>query len=1267
MTNREETNRAQQTLIPLNIVDHASQRLFVVSLFVAVQCWKIYDILLVKADQFAIASDAAGLVAPQFTSLNNFTFVLKYALIDGACLLMLPVLNIPLLTFLPGFTFLLTIAFNTGNFLLTSQSAIPLLSGVFVPFWNAIYKEKELTIAGDSVPVQAAIDMNDHFRGRYTIQYLPESSVTLNPFDFGPVCLEPPSSSSDLFPKSFRLPMEFNTTTQLESLQLQHIRPDNSMALLNYTRNDIRRLLKRDKSYLSDFPNYKASDQRIFYLDVDIKEPGLYRIKSVLDVDGMTIPVQKSSFTIGHCPQAEFAYPGSEAAYTHHQCLGKPQKDHSWTLPMISTLGVAPLNIELAIIHNGETISKFNSTITSETTKGMLWLQSRKVTRNLLEQEILLAPERLHFASLGKLEFQLTAVSDAVGITRRFNTMSKHKDVHHEVQLKDLPELSLRVENPEKKLLFNSYKTLHVDTRKTVEFPLQVTVLFEGEESEIRNYTFANREDLKKGITVLEPGIYTLLSGTDKFCPCKISEAFTTLTIVRPLSPTATISHTPILDKCVGSIGFDFDIAFTGDGPFEIRYEIFKNSSGVLRPVLNHRGLREYKQSTLTDGLKFAYKPTREGTYTVRFKSLRDANYDSIPIVGNNEFSTYLHKRSSFSFFKDSQQSHKLIKLCKDVSTEVPVYFDGNFPFKFSYTISEQKSGKVVRSNEVNSLYEDTYIIEVPKFDKGGHYVLTLGETTDKLGCSAESQKKEQIHFQARGDIPLIQFKSPQVHSIVEGDSVRVPLSVDSAIGVTGADRIEYLWSHINDPSKTRKLSSSGVSGLSLKEEGVYKLLSFVNGGCPGEVKLKDSTIRVEYLSRPQLQLSSHTERLNALRLSPVCQNEPQEIKIDLKGQRPFVLEYDIRCPSGKVKSSFMKVDDHGLSITLPSNRAGVYKHTFTAIYDAHYTKEKSSRLINTNTNAFVEYNVMPLPNLEVKKPYLQICESKVTEDSVSLSLNLEGEAPFEVHGTVIDVVSNRAEPFTISGLTDSHVKLGQLQVKSSWKNLFKVGEHIIKFETIVDSNKCTRTAITGDNKVMLSVTEVPTIVKQDPHKEYLCVGDHVFYDVSGIAPFNVFYNFNGQSQKAETGHRFSRLASRPGTLEIVALQDLSANLCLVNLTSDAFKFEELKLVVHDLPSVEISQGDNIIKNMHIGDQSELVFRLTGTAPFTITYVRTVEEDAKGMKSKAKPRRKVVETKTIRDIWDYEYSEIVSLEGTYEAIEVSDAYCRASRDVLEVL
>ncbi|OBA24152.1 hypothetical protein METBIDRAFT_37256 [Metschnikowia bicuspidata var. bicuspidata NRRL YB-4993] len=1264
------------TLIPAHVVDHASQRLFALLVFAAIQCWKVYDILLVKAD----APAAAALL----TALNNFTFVLKYALVDGVFLWLLPVLRIPLLDFLPLATLVLTAAINLANFALASDSALPLLSSTLVPLWNLFHRHKELSILGDAVPAAAPVDMNAHFRGSYTIQYVPESSALLNPFGFGNMCLEAPDLDSHTFPRALRLPLELNTTSEVGAILLQRLTPENTVEYLNYSRSDIRKLARKDHSAYAHLPGYVANDARVFYLDAEIRHPGRYRIHRVLDVDGMVIRAYKSDFSVGYCPSAKLVYPGPAAAYAGYKCFSKSAADLPWSVPMVAASGMLPLTVHFATYQNGQKITTFHKTLDElrpETPSAAARLQSHQLTRNAIEQELLRAPHIFNDAALGSLEFQLLAVADAHGNQRLYNDRSKDQDVHFAISLKQAPALALRDKHPARKLVWNSRKTLHIETTGTASFPLTVSLVHADGNSPPRtktlDFTFASQDELARGLQISEPGSYVLQSASDKYCPCDADS--TPVRIVRPPLPSVKITDVPIFDKCVGTIGYEFDLKFLGSAPFEVLYEVFKNSSGIIKPVLSDRGSKQHRLKSLKSDYSFQFKPKTEGNYILKFKSIKDLHYSHDPVLVSEEentFSTYIKKRSQVMFFKDPLTKSKTIRLCKGQLTQVPVYFDGHFPFSFSHDIVDLQTGNILKTVKHQKQYDNSMLLEVPSFLNGGEFGVRLHDVTDSLGCSAEFPHPQEITIKARKDVPLVEIADSSSSFAAEGDAIRIPLRVQSSLGLSPDDEIVYLWSSLSDQRLSKNSTLHGRSGLVVREEGVYKLESFTNAGCLGQVMNSGKTFTLRHYAKPNLTIIPEPEQLlgegsGIFSFRPLCQDDTQSVKIRLEGRKPFTVNYEIQSPGGRLKASLVEIDNNEVLIPLPSLNEGTYNIIFSGVSDAIYTKEKLMRLSHKQTRSAVTYDVKAHPVLRVKQPFFQLCETMVNDEfDLQIPVALEGEAPFKIQGTILNRNEGQAKPFIVEGIRESTISIADLNLPQSYKG-FSVGEHEIKFEAISDASHCESLKLTELNKVVISITKVPSITKQK-QKEYYCVGDRVSYEMSGVSPFVVYYKFNDQNRKADLKSQFTRLATKAGDLAIVAIQDSSASQCFVNYTKLEEQFEELKIKVHDLPSVEISHGDSIIKNLHEGDKSEITFKFIGTPPFLVTYVRTLASEDEQHKRKKGSRahkgpRKVVETKTISDIWDYEYSEVVSLQGTYDAIEVHDAFCGASRDVREIL
>lgn len=1281
---RPRERRESPSLVPAHIVDHASQRLFVVSLFVLVQCWKVYDVILIRTE----------LVAPSasLTLLNNFTFVLKYAAIDGLFLWLLPVLAIPKLTFTPFITLVLTLGLNAVTFVLASNATAPLFANIVLPFWKVLFNKKELTLVGDAISSQNVVDMNSHFKGRYTIQYLPDSLAHFNPFQYVNECL---SGHEPL-----QLPIEFNTTTDLGYLLIQHTSPSQEVKYINYTRFDLAKLAKRDYSHLKRQQAYVSHDQRVFYIEIPLSAPGRYKIAKVTDNKGISIRSFKSELLIASCPAAKFVYPAATSSYSTFQCIGRNNRPDASELhlPLAQVSGVTPLTLEFAVRLDGKKIANFNSTIQTglqnkNNKDSITWYQSESISRNVLEQEIFRNPAILSKAHPGKLEFQLLSVTDHSGNSKRYNPLSKDKDVWYEVELKQKPVLELLDRDVGLPLLVNATKTLHIDTSRDLidsEFPISIDFGFDHASNDLLSFnfskTFKSHGELNKGIEAHQPGKYFILNGASSSCPCEVDSSKKVSLELVPV-PKAEIIGEPILDKCVGMVGYKFDFDITGKPPFHIQYQVFKNvTNGVLRPVLNERGLSMRTLRTFDQKHKFEYRPPGEGSYLIVFKSLKDVNYHVHPVPLDEKkhtYLTYFKQRSSVSFFEKAGSLEKTITLCHNQSTTIPVYFKGNHPFSFLYEIVNTKTGDKFIEKKVENLLNDVFTIQSPTFVDGGDFKVVLRDVKDSLGCGADINSRETVLIKPRGDIPEILFESDESVKrvrIVEGDSISIPLKIKSSIGRTSSDQVEYEFRSLHDPNDTKKRVVQNSRSFTVKEEGIYTLSSFSNGGCIGKVLQKDRQYVVTYHPKPKLLLMAdpailHKQDLdddkNAIHLNPVCQDGALDVKLELEGAKPFVVAYDVKLPSGKLESRVMNVKDNEVKLHLPTAESGQYEHRFKAVYDRLYTQAKQHGS-GTDNMPKIKYGVKSLPNIQFSgnNDFVQLCVTSLEQKHKpvpDIPVVFEGDYPFTVSAS-LKYKDGKTEKFILKDIKEPYLNIADaIDQKGNKLQLLQrlvVGEHLLSVEEISNGHGCVRKSLHKHNTYVIAITDVPNISKLLKKLHY-CVGDHIGYNLSGIAPFNVYYDFNGKVQKAELGHKFHRLASKPGELSIIALLDSSVNQCLVNFTHESEKFNNLKLNVYDLPSVEISQGDDIIRDIHEGDLTEITFSFTGVPPFNLTYVRTVDaadSKQKHKKKNQKGKHTVIERKTVENIWEHEYTVAVGLEGTYEAIEVHDAYCVAKRE-----
>ncbi|CUM63422.1 uncharacterized protein PRCAT00000997001 [Priceomyces carsonii] len=1242
-----------EPLIPSALMDQATQRILLVTLFILLQSFKIRDSLFLKL--YYSENGALG------TSTGNFMFVLKYAVLDGLFLWLLPILNIEYITFSPFKTLILTLFLNATTILLVSDisnTIISASSSLILPLLKFFVNRKELTIGGDSVSPSNFVDMNSHFKGRYTIHYLPDSSVKFNPFHFDKLCIDTHDGNF------LKMPIQFNTTTELGSLKIEHIKPNNESSYISYSHRGLSKLLKEDHSHLKKYPDF-VSEDRIFYIEVPISEPGSYRIANVKDTNGANIRSYKSEFTWTYCPSANFEYAANFNPSANYKCLN--DQDKNFNAPQVIIRGVQPISVKLDMVLNGERINTLNYTIdeTNIAFKDLNRLNYSTSIRDIITEASSKFLETFSKTRATKLEFQLNEVTDYFGNSKRYNPSSRDKDVWYWVDLKPSPKILLEDPKPDNLLLINGSKLLSVSIDESIsqdDFPLIVDFSYINSKSDLLSFnftkTFKDINELRSGLEVEKPGEYYILASQNKFCACKtLSER---VLIRNALLPDLNIHAKPLIDKCLGMTGYDFQFTVQGKAPFEIQYHVYQNqSNGILKPVHNEKGLTNRVLKSFSKDFEFKYSPPGEGNYIVVFDGIKDSNYKKKMIPLNKTLYTYLthfNQRSSASF-RDHSRSRRIEKACLGDSVEIPLSLSGNFPFHFEIIIQNLKTGQNIMKKRQVSTNSSTYMISTPALVKGGDYEIKLLNLKDGLSCNVAYDSDESVIVKVRNDVPQLNFASSSKElKLIRGESLTIPLQLESSSSNNARNHLIYSFEDLN--SKASERTSQNLEFLQVREAGVYKLLSFTNDGCNGRIGTLD-TVAISYYPKPNMTvitkdtLKQHFEE-KFLHLEPRCQNCVNKLDLRLTGVKPFIVDYEIRFPNGRKESRSMTSHDENISINLQTSQSGSYEHRFMGVYDKLYTKEKTQNVPDISLPT-IRYDVNPTPSSSFDDPKrLHICEANLDTD-MKIPVNFKGEYPFALNVSLSNTNGALINHFNVHDIQEPALEL------SNFIRGMKPGDYKLTMTQIRDSNGCQNNDIALKNTALVSITKVPNIVKSYPKSHY-CVGDHISYNVTGISPFTIYYEFEGKVQKARLEHRFQRLASKPGELSIVGVLDSSDSNCLVNVSRASTAFEDLKLHIYDLPSVELNEGDIISRDLHQGDQTEIHFSFSGTPPFRLTYTRTSELRSKPKNSKSGRKDDyTVETKTIEGIWEYKYTITASLEGTYEAVEVLDAFCVATR------
>ncbi|OWB64818.1 hypothetical protein B5S30_g139 [[Candida] boidinii] len=1357
-----------QPLISDSMIDLSSQKIFVISILVIIQAWKLYDLLLLKnADLREIInnsdaavkaasslsnsgvasnsgiSSASSLAAsnnPSFIS-NETYFVLKYFLLDSICIWVLSILRLPNLTYKP-ITNILLIFLS----LLISLISCTSLASIFIPFtsilsniWKTVVPEKELNLTNDYIDSSQIIDQSHYFKGKKTIRFLPDSSIKLNPYHEN-YCLQ------NSYSHKIKVPVKFNSTGELDYLQVQYRNFDNEISLFNYTKKDLNHFFKNGD--YSNYYNFESTyDERVSFLELSFNKPGHYKILTALDSKARNIRSFKNDLIIPMCPHAHFDY-SNNGNNNNNKNIDKCIDDSLSNLS-ITIFGVPPLTLVYEEEINGELSNLPNSIIVPNDNfkspllsrdyytgefdeklpklfnnfdlKDISWANSRSINVDFDNRKI---------EKIGKYIYTINKIIDGFGNEVYYTPDPSDVSTFFMLNSHPKPVISLVDSNSKLPILIGKKKRLDLRLNQVqcveCESPYEVNFRFVSEDGS-KNETFSKKFYANSNnnnqffIDIEEPGIYSVESALSKYCPIKIGAS--TVNVLAAKLPSVHITADPVIDKCVGTTEYKFNFEFIGTGPFEIGYKVSVLDPNNPNRIISTRDVKTIRsQSTV---LEFDYKPPAEGSYMIDFLTLSDHFYKNQVKFSEKEYRyiTYFKKRPRAYFNKNSDVQK--ISICNGEDANIKLYLEGKPPFKVVYDLISPNFE--VTTENVEEIMENEYFIKTPKLSKGGDYVLSLKSVVDNSNCGV-GFKGQEVHLNVRKDIPQLSFIKSESLQLVQGKTLNVQLrsELDSLIDLT------YEYQSLDGSSKQQFVhrNFNPVNGFNIDKSGIYKLIKFNDKRCPGLVP-NDYEIRVTYFDKPTLKLIEN-ESVNAKESSSYntefvsqtqCENDIAFVEFEATGVSPFVIDYSITYPDGHTEQKSEQMSNKLFKIHMKTSQKGDYVYNFYGIADSIYQKDIMEKLKHQRLYSFspikIYQTISQLPyalftdvkslssglhnkdlhnnkllhphNPEFRMtPTYQTCSSNLGDlgslDPISISLI--GKPPFNVKLAVRNEITNKVEVVELENIQSHIVKTHAL-----YEGL-DVGTHVVSFVEIIDSNGCFQSEFDDKNEAVIIVNDIPKIrhlseeidvlndgSSSDKEEEtekastqtdsdlssnnispYYCVGDHITYLLSGVPPFNIYYEFNDANQKVEINNNlFRRRVSQPGSLTILALSDSSSRNCVVNFTAPDFSDEsvvsskrnDLNARIYDLPSVEISHGEIIEEDIHEGETVEIVFTFTGHPPFKLTYIRT--EPIKNGQGGSR----VVETEVVDDIYDYEYRVSATLEGTYEAVEIQDSYCIA--------
>ncbi|KAH3900963.1 Pom152p SCDLUD_002425 [Saccharomycodes ludwigii] len=1276
----------RDTLIPTNILDVGSQRTLVFIIWSIIQAYKFYDLIIMKT------------ISP--VKITRTGFLIKYALLDSLFWYSLPAFNIPKLIFKPVVTYIFIFLSILFNSLISNDKMLPILT-LLLHTWSTL-NPKKVSLTGDTVYYKNVLDTSSHFKGRHTIKILPENTALFNPFHEN-FCF------NSVVNVMTTVPIRMNSTYDIDFLQLEYRDLyTNEKSYVDFHKKELKKITGKKKleMLIKDELDPSSATNIEYYL-LNLNKPGFYQLKKVVDNKSFELKLYKSHMVIPECPKVTILQNNVGNDNTKFdRCIG------SFDNVTIRVTGVPPLKLEYSKQVGGEDLVKIDDSNLQPKSLGnspllasdvlllnkfnnkyiddLKWARNYNVDINLLS----IAEQQ------GTHGYHIIKVVDGFGNviekqTLELLTADNPNLLDYEYQVHDTPRVTfdekINGKASTKRSLLIKMDNFNSNHLTQEDGPFKASLLYKPEaDGKFKKFEHAFTSSEGTEILVDEAGTYILESVSSRYCP-GIVLGENNVVITKPVAPKVQVRSTPIEDKCVGQVGLNFDLTFSGVPPFTVYTNIYKvDKLSGKRSLYN-----KVKQYSSGIRYQYTYTPVVEGDYEIVFTDISNQIFpEKLPLLPLKDynFKTSMRVKPDVKIVNNNNNNNNnnnRRKICLNSNSIIPIVLKGEAPFAINYDIIETFSNNR-KSFELLDVLDDHIEITTPEFNVGGNYILSIASITDKTGCTVLLSGKE-VSFDVRRVVPKAEFNILQNggNSVIikEGSSYKLPLRL------TGNAPFRVVYEHYKDGTllgrKTARFASNVNPELTFTDRGIYKLISMEDNECQGTIVGGEQTFEISYLPLPKLRVLDDSNKISKVNSynyikDGVCQGFEDLVEMYIDGLAPFVVCYDVISPSGKIQKQKIQVTTNYASIRLLNDEPGEYQVLIRNVYDMNYNEEDIKKLSINPREIQVVQVVHKLPsirfvnnNKKFRTCLANLYNAKNLLDPIQLTA-VSGTGPYTITFRIYHESSGRTEYQTFSNIRREQGL--QFQYEELYRKL-SMGSHIITIDKIVEMDTGCIGEDTSNSRITLYITDVPKITLLESHLEY-CVGDYVAYQLNGISPFEIRYQFNDVKLKTiENTNQFVRLASESGEISINSIQDASSK-CLVNFTNPEMsaQYEALKLKIHPIPSVTVSKGEYLEEDIHEGDQAEVIFTFEGTPPFSLTYVRIEEDNGAIIQNKRSTekmtlkrnsvnkkmgnidKRNVIETHRVTDIYSYEYRVVTSLQGTYEAIEIFDAYCFARND-----
>lgn len=999
---------------------------------------------------------------------------------------------------------------------------------------------------------------------RLTVDF--RSSI-LNP-DRVPLCVDSQKNTVDL-------PIRVNQT---DPILIELLRVD-----LDSGRNETLSISSKQLKQLKRQADKRSSGSSVAHRDLlfPVRKTGIYRLQRVVDESKLDVRMRLSDALVVSCPRASIKSPHS------HKCKGELSNlilEVEGTPPLrikysrqvnhldrgFSFQNVQPDNLRSPLLNQ-----KQSRVLFSPQQPDIAWAQRQKIEVPLNES----------LNTDGEWLYTIEEVHDGCGNVANYSSLddvdrqsTKSLSPWHQFSVHERPRLSLTG--------CDDQHFLEVARGESVELPVKFHPAGQGYDKDgpfALTYSFSstehgNEEDaptkirqlsmksLEHGPLIKDPGWYTLNSVSSQFCTGEVLEP-SSCYLHNPPEPELAVRYEKIFDKCANnSVGLLVDLDLIGSPPFRLRYTI-EHSKGV-----------ETRSQTIEGShAQLDFTPAEAGYYRYRFLDIEDAVYaprslkDKAPILEQD-----VKPPASARFLG----SREVRKACFGEPVSVDVSFLGESPWTLQYELvhNGKKAKHVLESkSEVSSIVTERLV-------RGGEYTLTLTSVKDRSNC--KRLLKDSIKIDARSKPPHVSFGQidrKRGVSALENAKVDIPLRLSGERPWT----VKYSNADLGSAIFEKTFWEEN-SVLTVEQEGRYELMEVVDASCPGSVDKSAKSFEVSWIPRPKITaVDGHPVGTSGQVVKPeVCQGDGDSLELRLSGNPPYSVQYEQRRKTNSGASSVrvqtLRTALSVASIEMDTSDAGRYTYEFKDIGDNLYDYDRRDKPV------VVTQQVNPLPSAQFDSPghIYGFCKEDVSGDEL-IPITLEGIPPFSLEITIKHHSNSKPEVVSIPNIK---TKRHNLPIPRRHLDL---GQHVVSIHKVRDARGCQRVTEYDASSVRVSVSDVPTIIPLDSKVDY-CVGERISFSLSGHAPFDVFYTFDGAQRKATSQTtNFRRIAERPGVFTITGVSDGASGKCKAH--------KNMTKIIHEMPSVRISQGQVSVVDIHEGGEAEIHFEFWGTPPFEFT------------------------------------------------------------------